>query len=272
MTTPVEQPNITAAATAAYLTATATLRTRLLAYVAAVYAAQGDYRDAAAAAFVASVVPAVQAAQQTMASLTSAYLAHLISSASGGSAAPAGIPLEAVSRLRGIDAAEVYRRPYVQVWTDLSHGKPFDAAVVAGERRATNLAVTDLQLAKTHSAREVFSRNSPAAVIGYRRELGGDPHHCALCLLTSSRIYHKAELMPIHPGCSCSPMPVFAGERVPELDPATVHDAIRTQLGDKYVNASGGNYRDIVVTHDHGELGPVLAVRGQQFTGPPDVA
>lgn len=74
--------------------------------------------------------------------------------------------------------------------------------------------------------------------------------------------------------CSCTPVPVFRGEEVPEVDPALLHDTVRRDLGDKYVQASGKgaiNYRDIIITHDHGELGPVLAVRGQDFTGPSDI-
>jgi hypothetical protein len=31
-------------------------------------------------------------------------------------------------------------------------------------------------------------------------------------------------------------------------------------------------YRDLIVTHHHGELGPVLAVRGQHFDGPGSIA
>lgn len=264
-----------AAVTGTYLAASAELRSRLLGIVIAAYTAQGNYGDAAAAAFAAQVVPVVLAAQHTMVSLTEAYLTHLIATVLHTTTAPKGIPLREVTgeALRGVGPATVYQRPFIQVRTDLSRGKPFLAAVAAGQRRATDLAATDLQLARTHTAQRVMA-GTPQGVIGYRRDLGPGTKHCALCLLTSSRIYHKSELLPIHPGCSCAATPVFEGEHIPELDPSLVHDTIRRDLGDKYVQAGGRgpvDYRDIVITHHHGELGEVLGVRGQHFTGPADI-
>lgn len=261
MTAPAgKQASSGVAVTAAYTAAALALRQRLLAVVLAYYGAQG-YRSADA--FVAAVVPVALAAQGTMSALTSAYLSSLMGTLA------TGVPAALVTgqALRSVDPTEVYRRPYVQVWTDLAQGKPFDQAVIAGRQRAESIAVTDLQLAKTKTAQQVL-KVSPARVTGYRRELGPDPKHCALCVLTSSRVYFKGDLLPLHPGCYCTPVPVLRGEQVPEVDPAAVHDAIRSTLGDSYVNASGKGYRDLVVTHEHGELGPVLGVRDQAFTGP----
>lgn len=265
-------PNTSAAMLAAYLAATSALRARLLDFVAASYAGQGDYRDAAAAAFVAQTVPAVQAAQQTMASLTSAYLAHMIASTAGGSSAPLGVSADVLSTLRGVDPAEVYRRPYVQVWTDLAQGKDFPAAVAAGSRRAASLAATDLQMAKTKAAQVVMQHDG--RVTGYRRVLVG-AHSCALCVLASTRWYSRGDLSPIHPACDCAVEPLFGGAQPDEVPAAELHAVVSRDLGANYVSASGArgpvNYRDIVITHEHGELGPVLGVRGQHFTGPSDI-
>lgn len=275
MTAPAATDATAAVALAAsYAAATQNLRAQLLAIVMALFGQQG-YRDAGADAYVAQAVPASLAAQQTMSALTEAYLAHQISAQLGVTTVPMGVAADFVTgtALRGVDPTEVYRRPYAQLWWDLSQGKPFEQAVRAAGRRADTIAVTDLQLAKTHTARRVLDR-APRQVVGYRRELGSDPHHCALCLLTSSRIYHKTDLLPLHPGCSCTPTPVVEGEQMPELDPTAVHDAIRADLGEKYVQAGGRgpvSYRDIVITHHHGELGPVLGVRGQAFTSVSDI-
>jgi hypothetical protein len=200
MTLPTVQQDPTAAAImATYLAATAVLRSRLLGIVAAAYASEtNNYGDAAATAFVAQVVPAVQAAQQTMAALTSAYLSHLISSAAGGTAAPVGVPVGLLEAVRGVDPAEVYRRPYVQVWIDLSRGKDLQEAVAAGGRRAASLAATDLQLAKTKASQIVMADDR--RVIGYRRVLVGS-HSCGMCVVASTVRYRKSNLMPIHPGC-----------------------------------------------------------------------
>lgn len=273
MTAPSPQTDAsTAAMMAAYLGASAALRSRLLAMVAAVYASQGNYRDDAADAFVAAMVPAVQAAQQTMAALTSAYIAHLVAGAAGGTAAPVGVPAELLSRLRGVDPALVYRRPYVQVWTDLAQGKDFPTAVAAGGRRAASLAATDLQLAKTKAAQVVMQNDE--RVTGYRRVLVG-AHSCALCVLASTRWYSRGDLLSIHPGCDCAVAPLTGGARPDEIPAAELHAVVSRDLGTKYVKASGKegpvDYSDILVTHDHGELGPVLGVRGQHFLGPSDI-
>jgi hypothetical protein len=267
MSAPTQDPSV-AAMTATYLAASAALRSRLLSFVLAAYASQGNYRDAAAEAFVGTVVPAAVAAQQAMGALTSAYLAHLIASTAGGSAAPKGLAPSEISgaALRGVTPSEVYRRPYVQVWTDLARGKPFSQAVEAGSRRAQSIAATDLQLAKTRSSQLVLQ--SDHRVTGYRRVLTGT-HSCALCVLASTRRYTRGDLLPIHPGCGCSTAPLFGTEQPDEVPAEQLHAVVARDLGAKYVKASGKgpvDYRDIVVTHDQNELGSVLAVRGQEFT------
>lgn len=298
MTAPITQQGVdTSAILAAYLTATAALRSRLLAIVAAAFAAQGDYRDAAAAAFAAQVVPIVQAAQQTMASLTSAYLAHMVSAVAGGTAAPLGIPAESVSNLRGVDPSEVYQRPYVQVWTDLSNGKDFPTAVEAGARRAASLAATDLQLAGTHAAQEVM--RDDRRIVGYRRVLTNSLHHCGLCVVASSVRYHKSDLLPIHPGCSCAVAPILGhGDPGRTIDSAILkegateqaigsqglkffshddvievgdllteaHDAVRDTFGHAAADAHQIDYRKVILVRQHGEIGPTLTVADHNFT------
>jgi len=285
-----------AAVLAAYLAATGNLRARLLAMVAAAYAAQGDYRDAAADAFVASVVPVVQAAQRAMAALTSAYLAHLISAAGGGDRAPIGVPQDALTALRGVDPTEVYRRPFVDVWTNLSRGKPFPDAVMVGARRAASLASTDLQLAKTRASQIVMTDDQ--RVVGYRRVLVG-AHSCGMCVVASSVRYHKSNLMPIHPGCDCAIAPIlgridpgrtinsailaegsteqaigsqgmkfFSHDDVIEVGDllTEAHDAVRDTFGRAAADAHQIDYRKVIMVQEHGELGPVLTVASHNFT------
>lgn len=297
MTAPSPQTDAsTAAMMAAYLGASAALRSRLLAMVAAVYAFQGNYRDAAAASFVTQVVPAVQAAQQTMASLTSAYIAHLVAGTAGGTTAPVGVPPDVLSNLRGVDPTEVYRRPYVQVWTDLAQGKDFPAAVAAGGRRAQSLAATDLQMAKTRAAEWVI--RDDRRVVGYRRVLVG-AHSCGMCIVASSVRYHKSDLMPIHPGCDCAVAPIM-GHSDPgrTIDSAiltegaqeqaagkqgmkffdhndvievgdlleSAHQAVADAFGQRATDARAIDYRKVIMVREHGELGPTLTVADHLFT------
>jgi hypothetical protein len=264
VTTPAQQYQDTphdqnaAAILATYLAASAALRSRLLALVTSAYAAQGNYYDAAATAFVSSVVPAVQAAQTTMAALTSAYLAHLISAAAGGTTAPVAIPREALSNLRGIDPAEVYRRPYEQVWTALSQGKSLADAVEIGQRRAVSLASTDLQLAKTRASQIAISDDR--RVVGYRRVLVG-AHSCGLCVVASSVRYRNSDLLPIHPGCVIGSTPVSNVTGTlgnPTLGVNVIKAATRRSYAGKLITITTARGQQVTITPNH----PVLTDQG----------
>lgn len=249
----------TAAVLAAYLAASAALRSRLLALVEAAYASStNNYGDAAAAAFIATAVPAVQAAQRTMASLTSAYLAHLVAAAGGGTQAPIGIPQDALSSLRGVDPADVYRRPYEQLWTALADGKSLPDAVAVGQRRAISLASTDLQLAKTRASQ--IALIDDRRVVGYRRVLVG-AHSCGMCVVASSVRYHKSNLMPIHPGCVVGGTPV-SDIGSPLSNPATgvniVKAATRRSYTGKLFTITTATGKQVTITPNH----PVLTDQG----------
>ena len=153
----------------------------------------------------------------------------------------------------------------------------------AGQERLDSLAATDLQLAKTHTAQQALSRD--ARVVGYRRVLEGT-YSCGLCIVASTQRYRKAELMPVHPGCDCDVVPIY-GDRDPGRlinagALADVHAAVKDRFGvdseaaraiPRIYDGKGDPtlYRDVIVTHNHGEIGPVLGVRGQDFTGPADL-
>jgi hypothetical protein len=130
-------------------------------------------------------------------------------------------------------------------------------------------AATDLQLAKTHSSRFVLGGKDH--VVGYRRVLEGRKS-CGLCIVASTQRYHKDDLMPIHGHCDCGVEPIFGdadpGQVVDTSTLEGVHAAIEERFG---VSDRSGrdpvDFRQVLVTHEHGELGPVLAVKGQQFTG-----
>lgn len=300
MTTPTTttDPANAAALTAAYLTATAALRSRILGLVTAAFTAQGDYREAAATAFTAQVLPLVTAAQHTMTSLTAAYLTHVISALGGGTTEPPTIPLDDVTgtTLRGVDPETVYRRPYVQVWTDLANGRTFNEAVAAGQRRAQSITATDLQRTKTQTAHQILAEDH--RVVGYRRVLVGT-HSCGLCVVASSVRYHKSDLMPIHPGCDCGICPIIGtrdpgktvnsavlvrgghavatGSQGPNLyrdddvidigdllGPA--HQAVRETFGRNATDAHRIDYRKVILVRDHTEIGPVLTVARHLFT------
>jgi hypothetical protein len=277
------------AVTAAYQQQTTATRVQLAAFMAALWASLPDYRNGSMREFVSQALPMVSGAMQHMQALTAAYLATL-NGLSGGSATPVAARAVDVASVRsGADPQDVYERPFHLVWRMLADQQPLDSAKVgasirAGEARAVQLALTDVQLAKTHTARDLMARNRN--VVGYRRQLEG-AHSCALCIVASTQRYHKADLLPVHPACDCSVVPIFGGEKIDlNLDPAlleAIHATVADQFGAdssaarRIPGAFTGDgdpllYRDVLVTHHHGELGPILGIHGQHWTGPGSLA
>lgn len=274
------QPGAAAAAiTTAYAAQTASVRTRFLALLGASWLGLGAWRTADMDRFLSTTLPMVAGAQRLMGTLTDAYLSRVVGALTGSPSLPIGLPTSMVSGqgLRGVPPAEVYQRPFVTTWTALSNGQSLDAAVRQGGERLRSVASTDLQLAKTHSASAAMQRIP--GVTGYRRV--PDATACALCLIASTQRYHKADLLPIHPGCGCDVEPLVGNEPEGQVIDREllnrIHAAVREKFGTQNFSAGeiGGTglmYRDLIITHHHGEIGPVLAVRGQHFDGPGSIA
>ncbi|MCL2089854.1 MAG: hypothetical protein FWH11_01280 [Micrococcales bacterium] len=239
-------------------------------YARAVWVGLGSWRDADVDRFVSQVVPTVRAGQAAVARTTDTWLG--LATGDG----PAGL-VDLHRGLRTADTAEAYRRPAVQMRYDLSRGQTLQAALAASLVRLASLVATDLQLANVHQAR----RSLASWQGGYRRTLSG-ASACALCVIASTQRYRRAELMPIHPGCSCGVEPLRPGGPDGQvLDAATLerlhrqveaatggHDRSGRDLG----LGTGKDYRELVVTHQHGDIGPVLGWRRQAFTSAADLA
>jgi hypothetical protein len=174
--------------------------------------------------------------------------------------------------------------------------KPLTAAVGDGERRVRSLALTDVELATTHTARERLA--DEPEVRFYRRVLTG-AESCGLCIVASTQRYRKRDLLPIHPNCDCvvapilgdqdpgrvinssrvtdeaspvgetrSGVPVYSAEDLLDANAMTddVHNAIRETFGEMAFDARQIDYRKILLVKQHGELGPVLTVKRHKFT------
>lgn len=247
----------------AYTRLTATTRDQLVMTGTGLWDSLPGYRDRDVAVFVGAMVPRVRAAQVRVAQLTAALLRE-----QGGTAT---IDRAALAQLRSVPVDEEYRRPAVQVYTALSQQKPFDAAVAEGRDRLVSLLTTDVQLAKTHQARASLAASGYRY---YRRVLTG-MENCALCQIASTQRYHVGDLMPIHPGCDCGIEAVDADwDPGQVLDSALLEDThLRVQEFTGFQDRGGRDpdYRELIVTHEHGDIGPVLAWRSDQFTGPADI-
>jgi len=168
----------------------------------------------------------------------------------------------------GVDTSVVYRRPFVDMRTALSKGSTMTYAIEAGARRANYLASTEVQLAKRGAGLKARRENDN--IVGYVRTLTGF-ENCGLCYVASTQRYTRGDLLPIHPGCDCGEMPIYGaqdpGQVIDEVRLDAAHENVRRRFGVYDRGARELDYRQIRIT-EHGEMGPMLTVRKQQFTGP----
>ncbi len=233
----------------------------------------GSWRDADVRRFQRQALPIILAGERQVATLTASYLEQLYKDAD-----PRGrrvrLDLDDVTgqALRGVDPVDVYERPFKELRVALADDVDLDEAVSRGAHRLETLVKTDLQLARTHTVREV-SVDMPKFTYTVR-ELQGE-YDCALCIIASTQRYHKRNLAPIHPGCDCLVKTVTAdydpGQVIDEDTLERLHDLVEEAVGKADRGGRAVDYRKIIVANEHGEIGPVLGFKGQRFTGPDDI-
>ena len=249
---------------------------------AARWDASPAYRDADIDRLISQIMPQVQAGQLATATLTNAYIGQ--AAALTGTPWGATVDRDAILGYRGVDSRDVYRRGAVTLYTALSNGSTFDAAVAYGLDRMVSIVATELQQAKNRQAQRSLE---DSGFYGYRRVISG-LENCALCVIASTQRYKKDTLMPIHPGCDCGVEPVRGDGPGTVLDPnllESTHRLIDQKLGgtdrgardlvlDKVSSAGKpiSDFTDLIVVNNHGELGPTLAWRSDRFTSAADIA
>lgn len=225
---------------------------QLAAYLDGLFRNLGSWHDPDADQFAFTVVPLVQGSQQTLASLVALYVASQASQAAGVPVPTPLVPAAAIYGLRGVDAHQVYRRPFVAVWRSLSKGDDLATAVDRGADRLHKVAEGDMQ--QTHSvAVRAAMRALPTKPTGWRRVLTGT-EDCEMCVAASSRTYSVEHLNPLHHNC----VPGTALVRARAIEIMTR----RRYSGELAVIsvASGGH---VSVTPNH----PVLTDRGWVLAG-----
>lgn len=256
--------------TRAYQSAVERVRTDTVRATQDMWRALPDYRDDTITRFRRTAIPVVGAASRRVAQLTAAYQVRSVAELDER------IPMAllsgaAIAEPRGVPAQTVYQRPAVTVYTELSRGASLATAVAAGARRLQSLVETDLQLVKVAQSRQSIEA-SPFEF--YRRVLTGN-ENCALCVIASTQRYYKRDLMPIHNGCDCS-VEVLSANQDPGqvIDPTLLertHGHVEELVGIADRGGRAPDYRELIVTSEHGELGPYLRWRGDNFTGPDDL-
>ncbi len=246
----------------------------------------GSWRDDDIARYLNIVGPQIDGLKLQAANLQAAYYQE-VAKANGESFTPQPVRSQDLTdqTLRnGPSPQEVYRRPFVEVYTALAGNQLLRTAVERGAARASSLAETDIQLASRQAGFKQRQGNNN--IVGYRRVLTGS-ENCALCAIASTQRYRKADLKPIHPGCDCGEEPIYGdfdpGQVIDQTGLDSIHEALQQQLGVRDYQARdagigktvqyGDNVRladftEIIATREHGEYGPTLVWRDQRFTGP----
>lgn len=229
------------AATRAHLVAQERLRATTARGVGLAWDGLGKWDEVDVEPFLARVVPFVTGAQRQSIALTNAYVARL-AGRRPLALDPSRITGAAVRN--GTTPEEVYRRPFVTVWTALSKGTAFEDALAAGRARSTGAAAMDVQL--SHRATYGELQRADRSIRGYERAPDGGA--CTFCLAVAGAFVKSADAMALHGHCGCGLEPIF-GE-APDATPTP----------------------DTVAVHEHGELGAVLAAPGDHFTTEAQIA
>lgn len=251
---------------------------------------QGWYDAAAIRKLAEALARLVGAGQRQVATGTDAYAARALSVQLGHRVGPVG--RVDVTQARGAPLDAVYGRladqyrylaatrgPDAPSPVEGSALPPLDPPQILDRvaRRAEVQTATNLQLAMREQWHSVIDATS-SKVTGYRRilhpELAKKDGTCALCIVASDHLYYKKDLMPMHDHCNCSILPVV-GEAHGVGDPGSAIN--EEDLSKLYAAAgdstSGAALRKVKVdVVHHGELGPLLVIRGGTHRGPGDVA
>lgn len=216
--------------------------------MAAAWQSLPAYNEADVGTFLSRAVPVTQAAQRASVQVTSAFLQR----AAGATIIPP--PDRVLLKVRnGTPSSDVYRRPFVNVWTDLKAGRSYEAAVASGLERATSSVQMDVQLAMRQALVDVAAANT--TIVGYQRV--PDPGACDFCRLIAGQRYHSDQLMPVHNRCGCGVEPITAENR----------DQFTGKLeNDRSLPAAIGPDGTVAAIADHGELGPLVVDGHDHFT------
>ena len=210
----------------------------------------GSWDDADVARFQARVLPVVQAGQRRTVALTDAYLARATRTRPVGLVAD---DLIGAAVRNGTDPADVYRRPFVQLWSALSNGAQFMDAMNAAGVRAAQSASTDVSLTMRASADAFGAQaDTESKIIGWERVL--DPDACAYCATASTQRYKSANLDPLHANC-------VVGTTV--VESSSARNATRRRYRGELVIIRTALGHELTITPNH----PVLTDKGWVAAG-----
>ena len=162
---------------------------------------------------------------------------------------------------QGVTPEKVWERPAEAYRYAKSKGKSNAEAQEAAESKIANLARDEVALAKRDQAARTYRKAE--RVTGYRRVIHPElsaSGTCGLCIAAATRVYSKADLLPIHPGCQCTVAPITAasdpGAWLNDLDLRALYKAAGSTGMQDLSNVRVREFVD-------GELGPMLTSYGK---------
>lgn len=245
------------------------LRDLILKRVLKVWDMLPDHRAETVHDFVEAIFPFFEAGLAQVGELTDWYVMTQAQVLGYEVPAKYRLPSSSIARHRATSEAysDLLRRPAKTVYAELSKGQAYALAVEAGRRRLQSIVTTEMQVAKRNHVRARYREISGLRY--YRRVLTGR-ENCALCAIASTQLYRRGDLLPIHPGCDCGVEMLGRNE---EFDTSassefleSVHMLVEQDLGEMDRSGRLIDYRKLITTYEHGELGPTLAYRGHKHT------
>lgn len=240
------------------------LKAALNAYVLGLYAGQNFYDAAAVAAIGSQAANTTNAQAVIAAGMAAQYVAITTGIIAGDNLATPTLVLPALRG--GVDMASVYERPIKLFRRLRARGVDPQEAFVRAMQLATAITDTNMTLAQRAAYTAAFEKlQNQAGITGYRRILHPELSRtgsCGLCAVASDQVYHVADLMPLHNLCKCTVLPIIGA-----LDPGSGLNNLT--LTDLYGAAGSSNRAEalkrVVIMQEHGEYGPVLRIKGQNF-------
>jgi len=207
-----------------------------------------DYRDSQVQPFVERVVPIIEAGQRRAITLTDAYISRKMG------VQPIGLDLAALTGAAvrgGVDPLIVYARPFTTLWTSVATIGYAQALL-----KATNRLLSTTEMDVTLSARNAslaYAKETPS-IVGWQRV--ADASCCDFCQMLDGVKVGAEDASPLHNNCGCTVEPL---------------DASAGYSSEDFVSfAPGSDFGDVLI-QEHGELGPVITNKDDNFTGPNDL-
>ena len=212
-----------------------------------------DYRDHQIKPFLEKVLPVVRAGQERAVALTDAYMSH-----KAGLQKPVGLSVDKLvgaAVRNGVEPAEVYQRPFVTVWSSI---EKIGIALAATKALNRLLSTADMDVAMSaRDASVAFGQVSDSRTIGWTRV--ADPSCCDFCQsIDGARIYVD-DPAPLHNNCGCTVEPIIGSG---DSGPISRED---------FDNIAPGAVFDDAKIEEHGELGPVITDKHDEFTSVHDL-